>query len=118
MASTRNKNTLSNYRLEQCTNSNYQQYNLYPNSSSGNPVSIHLPGNGLGNIGITGYTLAKNQIDIESFLRGTGTVDLVKGTFQEITPEIICLTPINIYQKEPVILPKQLVIQPSRPWPI
>jgi hypothetical protein len=118
MASTRNKNTLSNYRLDQCAISHYLDYNLYDHGASGNPVSIHLPGNGLGNIGVTGYTLAKNQVDIESFLRGTGTVNLVKGTFQEITPELICLTPINIYQNEPVILPKKLIVQPERPWPI
>lgn len=118
MTSTRNKNTLCNYRLDQRAIEQYQQYTEYEHGSSGNPVHINLPGNGLGNIGITGYKLAKNQIDIESFLRGTGSVDLVTGTYQNITPELICLTPINIYQKDPVILPRPLTIRAERPWPI
>jgi hypothetical protein len=118
MTSTRNKNTLIDYGLEQRINSSYQHYNMYINSATGSPSTINLPGNGLGNIGIKGYHLSTNHVDIESFLRGTGTVDLANKRFTNLTPELVCISPINIFQKDQVILPTPWEAIPERPWPI
>lgn len=119
MASTRNKNTIIDYKLEQNINSGFQKYTLYENGSGGKPVSLNLPGDGFGHSVMRGRQLAYNQIDVESFLRGTGTVDLSTGHYRNITPEFIQIASINAYTKEPTLV-RDMNISPSRdrPWPI
>ena len=118
MTSTRNKNTFVNYSLEQRWNKEYQQYNLYVNGASGSPLNVCLPGDGLGNSNIRGHQLATNQIDIESFLRGTGTLNLETGRYAQLTPNMVDLDHLNIFKKSEVILPFPITPQNNRPWPI
>jgi hypothetical protein len=118
MACTRKKNTMCDYALEQRSNVHSQKYNLYVNGANGIPVSVYLPGNGLGNVSIRGREQATNQVDIESFLRGTGTVDLAKGVYTQLTPDLICIPSLNLFKNEPVIQPFPITSQPNRPWPI
>jgi hypothetical protein len=118
MASTRNKNTGIDYRLQQNINNRTQQYAMYVNGSSGVSQCTRLPGDGLGNAGIPGEYLSGNYIDIESFLRGTGTSNLVAGTYQMLNPELYTVPTVNIYTKKQVILPVPLYKTDDRPWPI
>jgi hypothetical protein len=118
MASTRNKNTLIDYSLQQRFNQETEQYNLYINGASGTPINVYLPGNGLGNSHIRGRQQAINQVDIESFLRGTGTVNLSKGTYTQLTPDLICIPSLNMFVPDPVIMPLPFTPQENRPWPI
>jgi len=118
MASTRNRNTQINYNLEQRENRLTEQYRLYQNGSGGYAYQLNLPGNGFGAAAIPGNQLSNNSIDIESFLRGTGSVDLVLGKYACITPELNNITPVNVYSDQPVIMPYPLVVEKSRPWPI
>ena len=119
MASTRNKNTIIDYKLQQNINSGFQNYNLYENGASGKQVSLNMPGNGFGHSVMRGRQLAYNQIDLESFLRGTGTVDLATGHYLNITPDLKYISSINAYKKEPTLV-TDMNISPSRdrPWPI
>lgn len=118
MASTRNKNTYINYKLEQFTNMNNERYNLYKNGSSGDPYSIHLPGNGFGGSHMSADKLSNNSVDIESFLRGIGTTDLVKGPMT-LTPELNRISTVNVYEKNTeIIMPLPLITTRERPWPI
>jgi len=118
MASTRNRNTQINYNLEQRGNRLTEQYKLYPNGSGGYAYNLNLPGNGFGGAAIPADQLSSNSIDIESFLRGTGSVDLVLGTYACITPELNTINPLNVYKNEKVIMPNPLVVERNRPWPI
>jgi hypothetical protein len=118
MASTRNKNTLIDYSLQQRLNQESQQYNMYLNGASGTPINVYIAGNGLGNSHIRGRQQATNQVDIESFLRGTGTVDLTKGIYKQLTPDLVCVPSLNLFVQEPVIMPLPLTLQANRPWPI
>ena len=118
MACTRKKNTMCDYALEQRRNIQSEQYNLYVHGANGNPLDIYLPGNGFGNVSIRGREQANNQVDIESFLRGTGTVDLAQGIYAQLTPDLICIPTLNLFQNENVIEPVPFISQPNRPWPI
>jgi hypothetical protein len=120
MASTRNKNTPINYKLEQLQNINNEKYNVYKHSSSGQPYMINLPGNGFGGSCISAEKLSNNYVDIESFLRGTGTTNLERpgGGFMTLTPELNTINPINLYENPEVLMPLPLITSPERPWPI
>jgi hypothetical protein len=119
MASTRTRNTIGDYNLQQSINTHIQTYALYKNGSSGAPHIENMPGDGLGNVGIRGYRQADNQVDIESFLRGTGTADLVNGKYWVITPELRTVPTLNVFNKDRVIAPS-IHLPPAfdRPWPI
>jgi hypothetical protein len=117
MASTRNRNTSVNYKLEQLSNNHNEIYNLYKHSSSGNPYNVNLPGNGFGGSYINAEFLSNNSVDIESFLRGIGTTNLVTGPIT-ITPELNKIRPVNIYENNAVIMPLPLITSRERPWPI
>ena len=117
MASTRNKNTLGNYKLEQLQYMQNEQYNLYKNSQYGEAVSTMLPGNGLGVAQISRDQLSHNPIQIESFLFGINATNLVKPE-PCLVPEFKKLETADIYKNKPTIMPLPLVIERNRPYPI
>lgn len=88
MASTRNINTITDYRLQTNINRNLQLYNLYENSSQGAPFSNNV-------VPILGYLPSKmsydsfsnNAIDIESSLRGIKSTNLVEPT-KKVIPDM------------------------------
>tara|TARA_B100001175_G_scaffold313046_1_gene320027 strand:+ start:506 stop:862 length:357 start_codon:yes stop_codon:yes gene_type:complete len=76
MASTKNRNTESDYKLEQLQNTNHIENNLYLHSASGRPNSECFPE--LYNPSkLSRDALSNNAIDIESTLRGIGASNLV-----------------------------------------
>jgi hypothetical protein len=115
MASTRNKNTLGNYKLEVREDKKVLHYSL--NEEAGVSYSTHFPGAGLMPGQLPRQKLSGNPIDIESFLFGINATNLVvPGTC--LVPEIKELKPVNIYKKpENVIMPYPLVIDRNRPFP-
>ena len=118
MASTRNKNTPGNYCLEQKQYYNLEQYTLYPNSQYGAAYQTNLPGNGLNPGQIPGNQLSYNTSDIESFLFGINSTNLVNPA-PVFTPELKNIKPINIYKNETIYIPEPLVIEKNqRPFPI
>lgn len=108
MASTRNKNTRGNYAMELNQSVNSQNYLL--NEQYGTATNTYNPGNGLGGAHLPQNKLANNAVDIESFLRGTGTTDLTKPE-QSFTADLKCVQNLNIYQRQAVIMPEQFKAQ-------
>ena len=110
MASTRNRNTYGDYQLEQRLNNGVSTYctNAY-----GAPSSVYLPGDGL-LAGKVGYNdLASNGMDVESFLWGIGSTNLVEPK-SEFRPKIKPLKSLNVICRIPTIVPEPLVLEPNQ----
>ena len=108
MASTRTHNTPGNYCLQQREYQEGRQYTLYKNSAYGQAYDTKLPGNGLNPAQIPWNKLSKNSADIESFLFGINSTNLVKPQ-GPLTPELTCLHSANIYENTPVYLPEPFI---------
>ncbi len=118
MASTRNKNTPGNYCLEQRQYTNSRMYTLYPNSQYGAAYDTKLPGNGLNPGQIPGNKMSQNSPDIESFLFGINSTNLVTPA-PTFVPQLTNLGSTNIFEKGVVYLPEPLVVEKNqRPLPI
>jgi hypothetical protein len=118
MASTRNKNTIGNYVLEQIQTTRPAQWRLYENGANGYAYDTRLPGNGLnpGQFPVT--TLSYNSPDIESFLFGINSTNLVNPA-PPLTPQLKCLSTANVFETQPIIMPIPLVVpKKQRPFPI
>ena len=75
MASTRNRNTESDYKLEQLQNTNHLENNLYVNY--GRPThecypELYNPSK------LSRDALCNNSVDVEGTLRGIGSTNMVK----------------------------------------
>jgi hypothetical protein len=118
MASTRNKNTPGNYCLEEKQYKNFENYTLYPNSQYGEAYDTKLAGNGLNPGQIPWNKLSHNASDIESFLFGINSTNLVNPA-PTFVPNLTKLESANIYKKETVVIPEPLVIEKNqRPFPV
>ena len=113
MASTRNRNTPVNYKLEQRTNTNSAQYALYENSQYGSAYNTRLAGNGLMPAQIPWNKLSYNAPDIESFLFGINSTNLVNPA-PILVPELAQIDSVNIYEKGPVFVPEPLVVEKNQ----
>ena len=102
MASTRNKNTPGNYALEQEAYSKQYSENMFLHSSRGKPLQPSFPGDGLLIGKMHGRDLASNSCDIESFLWGIGSTNLVQP-LPKVEPLIHSLPSLNVISRLPVI---------------
>lgn len=117
MASTRNNNTQGNYYLEQREFRQSENYTLYENSQYGAAYLTRLPGNGLNPAQIPWNKLSNNAVEIESFLLGINSTNLVKPE-PPLIAQLNHLDSANIFIKDPVLLPEPLVVLKSqRPFP-
>ncbi len=111
MASTRNINYPGNYCAEQWSYNKQSAYSTYKDYAFANQTL--LPGDGLLGARIPETELAGNPKDIESFLFGIGSTNLV--TVQApVHPELRPLETmkcLSIMNKVPLIMPKDLVVQ-------
>jgi hypothetical protein len=118
MASTRNKNTSINYSLEQRQSTRPAEWRLYENGANGYAYDTRLPGNGLNPGQFPCSTLSKNSVNIESFLFGINSTNLVNPA-EPLRPELLCLETANIFQTQPIIMPVPLVVsKEQRPFPL
>jgi hypothetical protein len=118
MASTRNKNTPGNYRLDQRQNTQTESWRLYVNSAHGYAYDTKLAGTGFNPGQLPWDTLSSNAPDIESFLFGINSTNLVNPT-PCLTPELKYLESANLFNKGPVIMPvPQAISKNQRPFPI
>jgi hypothetical protein len=115
MASTRNKNTQGNYNLEQRNHTLSASYKLYPNASHGAAYTTQNPGNGLNPGQIPGNQLSRNTADIESFLFGIGSTNLVNpSASHNPKPELVRLGSVHIFDKPTVVMPVPLYIEKNQ----
>ena len=118
MASTRNRNTPGDYASEQKSMKDMFDSILYENGSSAQAYQTNFAGNGLLNGRMASCVLSHNACDVESFLYGIGSTNLV-NPYQAPTPDIKHIPSLNIMNKLPVIVPNPLVIHPNqRPRPL
>lgn len=117
MASTRNINTIGNYNLEQRQYKENEKYNLYTNSQHGEAYTTQLPGNGLNPAQLPWNKLSHNPVQIESFLFGINSTNLVNPE-PALVPQLKKLDTAHIYKTPRTIMPLPLVIERNRPFPI
>ena len=118
MASTRNKNTLNDYKLEQRNNLLINQYNTYENSQQGAPVNPRLPDLGFNPSFMGKEQLSHNPIEIESFLFGINSTNLVNPT-KATNPQLKQLKNQSYFDRIPLLMPEPLAIRHNqRPLPI
>lgn len=115
MASTRNRNTAGNYVLEQKRHSNIMQWNLFENGASGRATETKWAGNGLNPGQLPWDSLSGNPADIESFLWGINSTNLVQPA-PDLTPDLKRLESTHLFEKAPVIMPiPQAIAKYQRP---
>ena len=118
MASTRNKNTPGNYCLDQKQNTQSESWQLYTNGANGLAYDTRLAGTGLVQGQMPWSTLSHNPVDIETFLFGIGSTNLVNPV-KHLTPELKCLNSANLFKKQDIIMPIPLAASKTqRPFPV
>ena len=111
MASTRKKHAPGDYISEQRSTTQHINYRTY--HSYGVPQTTYLPGDGLLQGRVAPDQLSHNSSDIESFLWGIGSTNLV-NPLPPTNPEIKQLKSLAVMDKIPVIVPGDLQVQPNQ----
>jgi len=118
MASTRNKNTPSDYCLQQRIYKDTQKYNEYKYSQFGQAYDPAIPCLGYTPSHMPWNTLSHNPVDIESTLFGIGSTNLVNPQ-RPIEPELKSVPMKSYFNTLPLIMPKNLIVRKDqRPFPI
>lgn len=110
MASTRNINTPVNYRLEEQKYKTAHVHVMYENSAHGSAYDPRIAGNGLNPGNMPGNTLSTNSADIESFLFGIGSSNLVEPC-QPLKPELNTLSSFHVFENQPVCMPEKFILE-------
>ena len=116
MASTRNRNNILNYNAEQRTYKQFENYTLYEYSQYGCAYNTKQAGNGLMCGQIPANKLSYNAPDIESFLWGINSTNLVNPV-SSFSPSLKCLETTDIYKTPTVYMPIPLTVGKNRPFP-
>lgn len=113
MASTRNRNTPGNYQIEQWSLEQSRIHQSYTYQPNGQAITTHFAGDGLIGQWMPSNLLSENYVDVETFLRGTGSTNLVtpKADTQIETKPI---SQLAIYERTPLVIPKPLYIEPNQ----
>lgn len=118
MASTRNKNTSSDYCLEQKQNTRIFGYTEYNHSQYGHAYYNAIPTVGIIPSHMPREAFSKNSVDIESALLGINSTNLVTPQ-APVVPNLIQLPEVAYFERLPFILPNPLVVENNqRPFPI
>jgi hypothetical protein len=109
MTSTRNKNSIGDYKLEQRDYLNGRLYLEYERYAT--PQKVAFPVLGIRPTFMSRDTFSSNAIDIESMLRGTNSTNLVNPDKKPIQPNLRYIPEINYFDRLPVLMPNPLVIE-------
>ena len=115
MASTRNKNDRGNYIAEEYGRQSHRLYSMYEHQGNGKASTNNYAGDGLlmGRMGPS--TLSHNYADIDSYLKGIGSTNLV-SPMPEIKPSLKELESLSIINRIPLVMPHPLrIIKHQRP---
>jgi hypothetical protein len=104
MASTRNRNTPGDYKMEQVQYDKNVKYNT--NKEYGQTAVSHHPGDGLMGARTCRNALAYNACDIESTLFGIGSTNLVNHK-EPTNPQLKNLKTLDFMER-----PKVFVVEP------
>ena len=113
MASTRNKNDKGNYQSDERSKEDQRLYLNFKHQGNGQAYTNHFAGDGLlmGQMGAS--NLSYNFCDIDSYLKGIGSTNLV-APIPKIEPQIKPLESLSIMDKVPLLLPERLVIDKNQ----
>ena len=109
MASTRNNNTPENYRLQQMSYKRSYNWIDYQYSSYGPAYQPAIPCLGITPSHMSRDTLSCNAVDIESYLRGTGSTNLVDPQ-PPVVPEFKKVQNVSFFERIPLFIPEPLVV--------
>jgi len=117
MASTSNRNTPGNYQVEQQAYKGQLDYKT--NKEYAFAKNTYKSGFGLNPGQLPDTELAKNPNDIESFLFGIGSTNLVNPQ-GPVTAEVRNIPQLSMLDRRvPLIMPKDLVLEGNqRPYPV
>jgi hypothetical protein len=113
MASTRNRNTPGNFKLEQWSYEQKRIHQVYKHSANGEAITTHFAGNGLIGGWMPRTELSHNPVDIESYLHGTGSTNLVEPKSEPVLQRKT-VNSLSIADRLPLLLPKPLYIEPNQ----
>jgi hypothetical protein len=117
MASTRNINTPGNYYLEQKEYKHSENYTLYPNSQYGTAYDTRLPGLGVNPGQVPWNQLSNNAVQIESFLFGVNSTNLVNPQ-GPLVAELKTLETAHFFSRGPTLMPEPFAVEKGqRPFP-
>lgn len=116
MASTRNKNSYGDYKLEKRQSSHILNNRVFKHRNVA--YENHLPCAGI-NVGhMPNNQLASNATDIESSLYGINSTNLVSST-KPVNPKIKYMNDLAFFERPKIYIPEPLVIEnnqrPHRP---
>ena len=117
MASTRNKNTSSNYCLEQRMTAQSFKYLEYQNGASGAAYNPAIPCVGIMPSQMPREAFSRNSVDIESALFGINSTNLVEPQ-RPVVPNLTKLPEVSFFGRMQLVMPDPLVVEKSqRPFP-
>jgi hypothetical protein len=111
MASTRNLNTPSDYKLKKIKDKEMDDYLHYQGSRVNQSPALFKNGP---NPNMYGGELSKNMVDVESMLRGIRATDLEGESFS-VNPSLKQLNEISYFDKIPLIIPPSYQTTMERP---
>jgi len=111
MASTRNKNTIGNYQLQQKGINLIDNYNSYLYSSR--PTQNKIPCLGFNPSYMPREALSKNSIDIETNLFGINSTNLVENK-EQVNPQLIQNDSVTFFNRLPLIMPNDYKISDNQ----
>ena len=111
MASTRNKNMRGEYCLQQVSYKSGYNYNLYEGKRQNNIALQPCAGINIGQI--PANQLSHNSTDIESFLLGINSSNLVKAQ-PKFTAQINCIQNLSFYNRLQPSLPEPLAVEQNQ----
>lgn len=111
MASTRNNNTLGNYQLQQQAYTFGREYIKYENSYTGRAYNAALPNIGFNPTRMPSDNFSSNPVEIESFLLGINSTNLVNPNKTPLKPELKQLPTFSYFDRIQMIMPNPLVIE-------
>lgn len=116
MTDSRKKSNRGDYEKEQEFNTMKYKWYSDPTSFYGKPEALYHPGNGLIGAKVSNMDLANNTVDIEGYLRGIGTANMLKH-YVPPKPDIKYAKSLNLFENE-VSMPEPLVVhRGQRPLP-
>lgn len=109
MTSTRNNNSLGDYESSISAIQKQAEYTTFIHGPQGAAQQTQFPGQGLVAGRFAPTSLSHNACDIESFLYGIGSVNLVNPA-PIIIPNIKRLRSLDMFEKAPTLMPETLTV--------
>lgn len=118
MASTRNRNSPGDYKLEQRSFDLANVYNSYAHSQYGSAYKPAMPSVGITPSRMPNNTLSYNPTEIESSLFGINSTNLVNPR-APLKANLKSIPTVPFFDRLPIFMPLPLVVESKqRPFPI